>query len=106
MKHTRYSIQCCDDTGEIPASIEHLPPLLLNPDAHPLVLLSAASARARRIKYTLEPYLMMSPADADLDSSSIHRFLMTLYHQSDELSQMLSGCIDCLDDQKVRDSHT
>lgn len=87
------TILCADDTAEVPASVEHTPALMLNPDAHPLMLLSAVLARAHRIKQTLQPYSMISPDHADqcLDARALHGLLTVLYHQTDELQQMLAG---------------
>lgn len=89
------TILCADDTADVPASTEHTPPLMLNPDAPPLMLLSAVLARAHRIKQSLQPYAMISPDHADecLDALALHGVLTVLYNQTDELQQMLAGTL-------------
>lgn len=89
------TILCADDTADVPASAEHTPPLMLNPDAHPLMLLSVVLARAHRIKQSLQPYAMIPAdcADECLDSRALHGVLTVLHNQTDELQQMLAGTL-------------
>lgn len=92
-------ILCADDTAEVPASVQHTAPLMLNPDAHPLMLLSAALARSNRIKQSLQPFVMIPPDRACecLDGLAIHGLLTVLHHQTEELQQILSGSMVELD---------
>lgn len=100
-----YPLVCGDDHSIVPSDVEHSPALLVNPDADPLVLLSAAHARLNRIRHALEPYAMMpTPDEAILpDAVSLHGFLTALFHQTEEVAQIMQASVDRLNTQKDTD---
>lgn len=74
---------------------------MLNPEAAPEVLLSAASARVQRIIQALENYAVI-PTDqieASLDTMAMHASLAALHNQAKELHQILTGYIAKMADQ-------
>ncbi len=98
MTSQTYPVVCSDDFGIVPSHIEHIPAFLLNPQADPLVLLSAAHARLMRMHHALEPYTMLADASEDSlpDATSLHQFLMTLHHQTKEVCQIIETSVERL----------
>ncbi|WP_417251056.1 hypothetical protein [Castellaniella sp.] len=98
---TPHFIQCPDDTADIPAGIEHVPALMLNPKAPPEVLLSAASARVLRMIQSLETYTVIPTDQIEnaLDIVAMHAQITALHNQAKELHQILTGCIISLADK-------
>lgn len=98
MASSKYPGVCNDDHGIVPSHVEHAPAFLLNPDADPLVLMSVAHARLMRMRHALEPYVMMPNVSEDSlpDATSLHQFLTTLYHQTQEACQIIEAGVDRL----------
>ncbi|CAM5220336.1 hypothetical protein CDEF62S_00626 [Castellaniella defragrans] len=94
-------IQCPDDTADIPAGVDHVPALMLNSEAPPVVLLSAASARTLRMIQSLETYAVIPTDQIEnaLDTVSMHAQMTALHNQAKELHQILTGCITRLTDK-------
>ncbi|MFT0532421.1 hypothetical protein ACMHYJ_06240 [Castellaniella hirudinis] len=94
-------IQCPDDNADIPAGVDHVPALMLNPDAPPEVILAAASARVLRMMQTLETYTMIPTDEIEsaLDLTAMHASMTALHNQTSEVHQILAGCIQQLADQ-------
>lgn len=94
-------IQCTDDTADIPAGVDHVPALMLNPEAPSEVLLSAASARTLRMIQSLETYAIIPTDQIEnaLDTVAMHAQMTALHNQAKELHQILTGCIASLADK-------
>lgn len=91
-------ISCVDEAGATPSWVHTTPALMLNPKAHPLVLMCSTEARLKRLLNAMEAHVHITDTSCVPDGESLQLAISSLYYQAQEIHQLVLGCIERVDE--------